>query len=453
MRKILYIILLLSSCLTGIQGQDNAFMFLRGIPQTTQLNPAFRPIKGAYFSLPAVGAVKINSTNTGFAWSDVIRPGTGVKSDSLVVDLDNLAGVLKDNNAFITEASYQLIGFGFYTGNSFITIDINQKIKGRIAYPSSLLDLRYGNWDYEGNKPINHSFSDIFIDGMGYTEFALGFSKPITDDITIGARVKYLFGAMNMKTEQFKLNVETLDNGDMRVQSGGEIVTSVPLVVEYDEDGYVESVEFDDSVDRANLVTNKNQGIGVDLGLTWQVMDHLTLGAAVNDLGYINWKSHTNKFTSDGTFLFSGHDIGSVISGEEDDTDYWEELSDSLKNTFRVSDEASSYRTGLQGSFNLSANYKHRNWLNMGAVTRNYFVDGKWYPEMTLAAGLSPGKALSTVFTYSMKKNAYANFGAGLALRGGPLQLYLVTDNLDALTAPHRAKAVNVRMGLNLIFD
>jgi hypothetical protein len=49
-------------------------------------------------------------------------------------------------------------------------------------------------------------------------------------------------------------------------------------------------------------------------------------------------------------------------------------------------------------------------------------------------------------------KNAPANFGAGLMLKGGPLQLYFVTDNLGSLLDPHKAKYVNARLGINLIF-
>lgn len=453
MKKLYITFLLLSLTFIGFS-QDNALLFLKGVPQTTQLNPAFRPIKGNYFSLPALGSLKLSGSNSGFSWSDIIRKGSGQQADSLIIDLDHVAGKLQDNNLFSTEATIQILGMGFYVGNTFVTFDMSHRFKGKFNYPASILDLRYGNWDYEQDRPINHSMSDLALNAIDYTEVALGFSTPINEDIIIGARFKYLFGIGNVKTENFNVGVETFEDGSMNVYSKASILTSMPLEIEHDEDGYVESVSFDENVDPGDLFTNNSQGMAVDLGVTWQVLNNLRLGAAINDLGFINWKTRTQRFYSDGTFSYKGVDLSDNITGEESSsTDYWEEIGDSIQNTFRVSEESVTYRTGLQGSFNLTADYQHRNWLNLGVVSRNYFVDGRWTPEFTLAAGLSPGKALSTVITYSMMKNAFANLGAGIALRGGPLQLYFVTDNLNSAMSMASAKYLNMRLGINLIFD
>lgn len=452
--KRLYITSIFAILVLLSYGQDNAFLFLKGVPQTTQLNPAFRPIKGNYFALPALGSIKVNGSNSGFSWSDIIRQGTGIQSDSLIVDLDHVAGQLQDNNLIASEAAIQILGFGMYAGNTYFTFDMIHKFKGQFNYPASILDLRYGNWDYENDKPINHSMSDLSFNGIDYTEIAFGFSTPVNEDITIGARFKYLFGMANIKTDNFDVGIETFDDGSMEVRSKASILTSLPVEIEYDEDGYVNSIQYDETIDPGSLFANDSRGMAIDLGVTWRLFNNLTLGAAVNDLGYINWKTRTRRFYSDGTFAYTGVDLSDNLKGEEgNSTNYWEEIGDSLQNTFQVSDESITYRTGLQGSFNLTADYQHRNWLNFGAVSRNYFIDGKWTPEFTLAAGISPGKALSTVVTYSMMKNAYTNLGAGIALRGGPLQLYFVTDNLNTLMSMNTARYLNMRLGINLIFD
>ncbi len=438
-----------------MQAQDNAMLFLRGVPQSMQLNPAFRPVKGSYFALPALGSVQINGQNTGFSWSEIITKGQGLQQDSSIINIDNLANSLQDNNLLATEASVQIIGFGFELGESYLSFDINHKLKAKIQYPGSIMDLRHGNWDYENDKPINHSLSDLYVNGMNYTEFAIGYNRPITDNIMIGARIKYLFGVANVESEYFDVGVQTFDDGSMQVRSNASFLTSLPMKIEYDDEGYVSSLSYDDDIDRGDLFTNENRGWGVDLGITWKPMTNLTIGAAVNDLGYINWKTRTTRFYTDGVFEFDGVDISDEISGEEndDEEDYWDQLADDFKDSFKVSEEEISYKTGLMGSFNLTANYQHRNWFNAGIVSKSYIVDGKWIPETTLAAALTPGNALSTVFTYSLRKNAPANFGAGLALRGGPVQLYFVTDNLGSLMTPETAKYVNARLGINLIFD
>jgi len=449
--KQLYIAMLLLCVSVVANSQDNAFMFLRGVPQTTQINPAFRPVDHAYLALPAIGGVKINGANTGFSWSDAIRSGSGLQADSLVVDLDNLASKMQDNNLLAAEASLQILGFGFKAGKTFISVDINNRMKAKVNYPKSLMDLRYGNWDYDRDVPINHSMADLFVNSINYTEIALGASYPINETIVVGARVKYLMGVAHAESERFNVGIETLADGSMRINSDASFIASFPMSVEYDEEGYVTSVGAEDDIDVKELFLSNNTGFGIDLGVTWEVIDKLTIGAAVNDIGFINWKSNTQQFYSNGTFDYNGMDVSDEITGDEGEESYWDTLAEDFENTFKVKNNEGSYKTGLMGTFNVTADYQAKHWLNLGAVSKSYFVDDKWIPETTFAVGMSPGKALSSVFTYSLMKNAPANFGAGLVLKAAGLQLYMATDNLNTVFKPSTAKYVNARLGINFV--
>jgi len=449
--KQLYMAILLFVISVMAYSQDNTFGFLKGVPQTTQLNPAFRPIKGGYLALPAIGGIKLNLSNTGFSWSDVVRHGTGQQADSLIIDLDHLSSALEDDNLLATEASLQILGFGFRIGQTFVSVDVSHRMKARLNYPKSLLDLRYGNWDYENDIPINHSMSGLYINSMNYTEIALGASYPITDAIVIGARVKYLMGVANGHSERFNVGVETLTDGHIRINSDAAFRASFPMTVEYDEEGYVKSVDGQDDIDIKELFMSNNVGYGFDLGLTWRVIDKLTIGAALNDIGFINWKSHTHQFYSSGTFEYNGVDLSDELTGDANDDDYWDTLGEDFKNTFKVNNDKSTFKTGLMGTVNLSAEYQPRHWCSLGAVSKSFVVNGKLIPETTVAVGMHPGKALSTVFTYSVTKNAPANFGAGLALTLGGLQVYMSTDHLNSAVMPDKAKYINARFGLNII--
>ncbi len=451
--KQLYTAFLLLSLSICMNAQDNAFMFLEGVPQTTQINPAFRPVKGGYFALPAFGSIKFNGTNTGFSWSDIIRNGTGAQADSLIIDIDNLSSKLQDNNLLATEASLQVFGLGFRVKKAFITLDVNHRMKAKLNYPKSLLDLRYGNYNYDKNVPISHSFSDLFINTIDYHEIALGVSHPITEKITVGARFKYLIGVANAESEKFNVGIETLDDGTMIMQSDAAFRTSYPLHVTTDADGYIDDISTDDDAEATDILLGDNRGFGFDLGVTWNVIDKLTIGAAVNDIGFINWKTNTNRFYSKGRFEYNGIDVTKTITGDDDDTDYLEDLADDLEDSFKFEADESSYKTGLMGSFNVTAEYQLKKWLNFGAVSKSYIIDDKLVPETTLALGLTPGSALSSVFTYSMMKNAPANFGAALALKLGALQVYAATDNLNSVFTPNKAKYVNARLGINFVFS
>ena len=45
----------------------------------------------------------------------------------------------------------------------------------------------------------------------------------------------------------------------------------------------------------------------------------------------------------------------------------------------------------------------------------------------------------------------YLNVGAGMVLRGGPVQFHLLTDNLSGLIKPTKAHGVDVRFGINFL--
>ncbi len=452
MKNILYILMILCVSCFCASAQDQVLTFMPGIPQNRTVNPAFAPQKGGFFTFPGLGSIQVGASNTGFAWNDVIREGSGMQSDSLVVDLDHLAGRIRPVNVLTGASSVMLFGFGFSKGANYFSFDITNKTRLAFRYPGSILDLRYGNWNYDQDKPISHSISDLFSSGMNYTEVGFGFSRRVGENIRVGATIKYLIGHAGFKTERLEIGVETTDNQDVIIDADGSVVSSVPLRIDYDEDGYVDDLEYDDDLSLSKVIMSKNRGVALDLGATWDVMDNLTIGVSLVDLGFISWKDHTNRFTTNNTFIFKGMNMDDEITGDDtDDRDYWEELEDSLTNSFRVADSRVKYRTMLQGSINLTANYRLKEWLHFGAVSRHYMVDGTWLPNLNLSMGLHPGKSFSTVVSYGISRNDLVNVGLGLMFRGGPVQFYVLTDNLETAFLPHLSKMANARVGINFI--
>ena len=258
-------------------------------------------------------------------------------------------------------------------------------------------------------------------------------------------------GVASMESEYMNLDIQTLDNGYMRIAADAAFRTNMPLEISYDDAGYVDDVQFDSFSNQ--LVSTKNSGFGFDIGATYQLTDKLLLGAAINDIGYIKWKDETSRFYTNGVFEYTGIDVSEELTGDAGDQEYLEDIVDDFEDTFRFSDEGGSYTTGLMGSFNVSADYQFKHWLNFGFVSKNYWVDKKLVPQITLATGLQAGRTLSGVLSYSYMKNAPANLGAGMAFNLGAFQLYAVTDNLTSMFKPSTAKYVNARLGINFVFN
>ena len=60
---------------------------------------------------------------------------------------------------------------------------------------------------------------------------------------------------------------------------------------------------------------------------------------------------------------------------------------------------------------------------------------------------------LSGSLSYSMYGNNYMNLGLGLSVRGGPVNIYFITDQApSAYFWPKEFSSLNFRLGLNLVF-
>ena len=435
MKKI-NIALLLAFVTISVKAQDNTLTFLKGVPQTTQINPAFRPVGRWYLSMPVLGSIKISGSGTGFSYSEAMAGDT--------LNLDKVAGKLQDNNLLAAEASLQLVGFGFSVRKTFITFDLNHRMKAKFNYSKSLLDLRYG-LEESGSASNLNSDIDLFLNVLNYTEIAVGASHPVSDKITVGARFKYLLGGINIKTEQMAMTIANDVNRGIEVESDININTALPLNLTANPDGTIQDLSLKDGVGVKDMLLNGNKGWAFDFGATWRVIDKLTVGLAFNDIGFIKWKNNVQQLSSS----VSAH----YDNVEGSNEDYLGDVFGTIGDAMKVKSEGTSYTTGLMGTMNVTADYDYKEWLNFGFISKNYILNGKLIPENTLALGLSPGSALSSVFTYSVMKGAPANLGFGLALKAGAFQIYAASDNINSAINLENAKYLNARLGVNFVFN
>lgn len=450
MRKNIYIIpLLILFLTTNIKAQDRGMAFLKGTPQSNVVNPAFRLADNDkfYIALPALGSISASAVNTGFSWNDLFYE----RQDSLYVDLNNLDTKLQNKNYTNVNTSIQVLGFGIKSGRkSYFTFDLNAKSKISVAFPDDITNIRYGNWDYNNNTPINQNLSGISADGIAYTELAFGYNRKITDKLTAGIRLKYIMGAVATKSDQADLYMRTSTDGDVTIHNDISILTSGPIHATFDKDGNINGINLDEDISPSDFI-GKNTGMGIDVGATYQLNDKIMIAAAINDLGFINWGYKPQRFYSKGTFAYSGADITDIITGKSsDDLDLWEDIGDSLSNSFNVENiEENSFGSDLMFNANLMGTYKFREWVDFGAIIT---LDHNWTSSLTLSASLNPTRVFSGVVTYSLNKNDFAELGAGFMVRGGCFQYYMMSDNINAAFFPKHAKYASLRFGINFIF-
>ena len=74
------------------------------------------------------------------------------------------------------------------------------------------------------------------------------------------------------------------------------------------------------------------------------------------------------------------------------------------------------------------------------------------HPGIALSYNQKVGKWLNASASYSAYNRSYNNIGLGLSLNGGPIQLYVVSDNVLGIFFPHNTKNLHFHAGINLTF-
>ena len=82
-------------------------------PQAIHTNPALFYKCVTYIELPAISSLKYSYGNSGFAYSNAFNRGTGIQSDSIQIDFDNLDRKMKNRNYIRNDYSVNILGAGF----------------------------------------------------------------------------------------------------------------------------------------------------------------------------------------------------------------------------------------------------------------------------------------------------------------------------------------------------
>jgi hypothetical protein len=437
--------------------ESNTMYFMKGVPQSYQLNPATQPGCTFFLGLPGVSPLQVYAENSAFSLRDIIFP----LGDSLVTFLhpdadkndflDNLAPV----NTIQSYGSANLFSVGYRKDNLYYTFDLSEKYYTRFTYNDDLFDFLL-----KGNKRGDHfDFSNTNIDFTSYFEVATGNSRNISDRLKIGSRIKLLFGEANVSTDNKDLSLIT--NEDWTIHSDINIRLSIPgLNIPMNENGEIslDSIEFDSDFNPTEILqsTFGNVGLGLDLGMHYTLTDKITLSGSLLDLAGIRWSANTYNIRQDASYVYSGIEIS-----PGDTTGTTENFFDSLKTVFAFTSDSDPYYTMLPLKLYVGGTYQVIDQVGFGILSRTEYYKKKLREQLTLSANLSPLKILTFSFSYTLFNNTYNSFGFGFASRLGPFNLYLISDNIPTgyaveqstgIIIPYDSRVLNLRIGMNLVF-
>ena len=424
--------------------------FMKFNPYQVNSNVALREPYFGYIGV-GIGNLSVSQRNSGVYYDNLFRFDNQGRPS--VIDLNQFAASLKPVNSISTNSNVEIFGFGRQLKHGYLNVGYRVKMQSEGSFTDDLFRLlASGNSSFMGE---NHAANvEMNFNLLAYQELAVGYQIDINKHLSLGARAKFLMGAANLNTDAFKVKLATdEDTYAIRLYEDVAMRVNSPMPFTIGEDGF----QFNNArFDFTNLFGNL--GLGFDLAADYRIDDCFSVVAAVNDLGLIHWKKNgvevkgnlgnAGQFYDDGSFFFDGlsvNELQQIIS----DPSYREHFMDTLKSYFKLaSNPIDGYSTML-----------HANMLLRGCYTLNennrFFVQAQGYcsgvgfrPAMTLAYNGSFFDVLDVCASYTMMRDSYTNFGLGLGLKLGIVQLYATTNNVIGVFNPMNTKNFNAQMGL-----
>jgi hypothetical protein len=468
----LILILLLAALSVGTVAQNRQVSYFMNIPQNQLANPAIKPLSSVYIGLPGISGASISVNNNFLKFSNIFMKGK--TNDSVLTflhpdfNVDDFLSGTNDKNSIEPQISLPVLSVGFAAGRSgYFSLDIIDRVDANIVLPGDLFELALkGNEGFAGSKI---DLSSLRGDIKYYRESGFGYSRQITPRLRMGVRAKVLFGVAAVSIENKALSVTVNEDYSHVIDADLRVNIAAPLKVTKEANGDINSIEFDDSVlDSPNktvkyVLNTDNMGFGIDLGATYDVSARFKVSAALTDFGYIKWKRDVTNLVASNKFVFNGLDLSRVIDGTKTFDEVGNEMIDSLKNAFKVSETNESFTTYLPFGLTVGGCYSLTPDLSLGVLSYTRFIGEQVKEALTLSANANIGTSFSASLSYTAINNSYDNIGAGLAFRAGFVQFYMLTDMIPfswnkiivdngSVPLPVSFNTLNLRLGMNLVF-
>lgn len=449
--------------------------YLDNIPQSTNINPAKTPRANVFVGFPGVGSIY-----TRFS-SDLFGPDLIQKTSSGYVsllddgyDYNKLYDYIGSDARFSSMQSITPFSFGFKGKKAYFSFSWSEKFTETIKFPKDLFSIP--DYGLLGNSSLD--FSPLAINAQYYRELSFGYAYDFMSNLRIGVHAKLLQGLAAIKTDfnTLKLDVNYEDNTNTHsmhsFDMNGDIYISAPIEIETKDDGSYSKLntpEMNQATAMKEFVFNfKNPGFAFDIGAEYEYSNEWTFSGSLNDLGFIKWNGNLSTLSMNSNFSYTGFSIdGGDLSNSGDAIT---NLMDTIKDKSSINVKKIGFSSGLGPKVYLGAEYKVNHYFSAGALSRTMFIKNNFTQEFNVSANLNLYRVLTTSLNYTISTKGASTIGFGFAVRGGPLQLYMVADylpfmyrsvelkmNEDSKPAkipyvPMRMDNFNLMFGVNLLF-
>jgi hypothetical protein len=418
MKKIFFIFFALITLKTNAQN-DLGLNFSKSIWQNNYVNPASIPKNKIVVALTS-GEISYYNT---FG---------GVKTISNVLTAKSVA-----ESKFRFYGEINTFGVGFGIGeHGYGSISNTLHSDANLTSSGDLVSLLVnGNASFIGKKlqlaPT--------VDFSNYGEWAATYAHNL-GKLTVGGKVKKFNGIGAIRTKPNSTFGFTTESDAYQLAFDVNYSMQVSR-------GFSSAFGSLDTVPTVNFFKfqKDGSGFGLDLGANFDVNDKITVGvSAINLLGKINWKN-AQEYNAKAKFRIEGFDITQLL--QDSTFDIKAPNLDTILNKMSFTQTTTTFSTSPTKAVNLTGTYRINPIFSANALL-GFSSRGSYF---ALNGTASVNRFLEAGLTYSIRNKSYANFGANVVLKGGPVQAYVILDNFAGLVT-RSVNNCNLRAGINLAF-
>jgi hypothetical protein len=387
-----------------------------------KINPALVPDRG-YFDVPLLSNLNVGVNSNSLGFQDIIDAFGGNSEGNYLSD--KFFNNLKDVNRMSFGFGDDLISFGLWKGENFLSFSAGLRIDIGVQAPRSMFnfiremesidDIDWGNYRIDiGNERFSLNV---------YSELGVGIARNLSDNLSVGGKFKFLLGMGNIDVRIDDIRLQTSNlKGDVLKQEGWANGGSASLEVaatlesslagmelEKDRFGYIENFKY-------NGFGIAGYGAAIDFGVTYKAFDNFTLSASLTDLGFISWSSSsTNIFTAETSRYYTEENYQDFVDIIEN-----EDLLNYNLFGFQHDEQNRARSTSLYSTLSFGGEYSFLNDIfSLGLLSTTRMLKPATISEVTLAFGARPTSSINLGLSYSLIQSGGRTIGFGAKL--GPL--------------------------------
>ena len=477
----IYFVLIIISC----YGQNKQLIYnFDQLPQTLMTNPGAVVDYNKHIGIPLLSGIyfQIGATNKNVTYNNVFAGQGGSDALRNLNDIEDLS--TDDYFQFNQQIEILYGGIRLRNDKHYVSFGIYEEMDGFTLYPGDIVKIYYHGDDRNGDgipefdRITNLDQLNMIGNLMGV--FHVGISSKISERLNIGARLKLISGSLNFnstkntgnyqlsQSESSALYHHNFNNMNVIFNSSGFSATEAGDF-EFDPGSYIQGLFF----------LKGNIGIGVDLGLTYQANERVTVTASVLDLDYINYSNDITSYVVVNDFLVKDEDYFDPPFGGEQQ--YWKDKIDDYRyfygddlpldtihvryNNFRspILNASVGYKMSnkAKGSKSVFRDVKCDKCLynkglytsELGIQTYTIFRPEKIGWAITAYYSREFNQYINAKITYTYDNFSPYNVGIGISTHFRRLNFYAAMDNLLYLPRLKDSNYQSLQLGFNFIFE